>query len=430
MKEIPPNSDFTLFILWEKARVKEKEIMFEIESNFRILKKYEIQWSREKFCNNLSSFYSDDVYHRPDQERMRGTGSFLAILCLDETPWYEKRETNHGFCFVNIHTLNFKAHIRKDFLGGGFTFHASDNLEEARHDVVLLTGKSISDILKTEKLDGKIVFLKQNLPCVDGWKNMSQVFYVLNEACNYVVLWGHENLPHNFVSHERDGDIDLLTDNLQRLIAILRDNNDLRKNAFVFYNWIDVGGEKNLFHAKFVGDGYFDRDWQIRQLERRLLNGNGLYVLNDEMQFYSLLYHGLIHKVNYKKYGKIFSDLSQKLKITYKDDLYYLKNLLYKWMKFYNYKYTKHLDHGVVHIENVIKKKLIKREKDFYIYRNKWGTSIFNSELISHSPEVATSLAFRFSQFIELKDHLLPYKSDLFKTYRRDLKQNTLYFDL
>ena len=102
MKEIPPNSDFTLFILWEKARVKEKEIMFEIESNFRILKKYEIQWSREKFCNNLSSFYSDDVYHRPDQERMRGTGSFLAILCLDETPWYEKRETNHGFCFISI----------------------------------------------------------------------------------------------------------------------------------------------------------------------------------------------------------------------------------------------------------------------------------------------------------------------------------------
>lgn len=243
MKEIMPNSDFTLFIIWEKARVKEKEILLKIESEFQILQKYEIQWSEEKFLNNLSSFYSDDVYHQPAQKKMRGTGPFLAVLCLDEKPLYEKRETNHGTVLVNIHTLDFKTYIRKTFLNGGFTFHASDNLEEAKHDVVLLTGKSINDILKTETSD-KVIFLKQNLPCVDGWKSMSQVFYVLNEACNYVVLWGHEKLPHDFISHERDGDIDLLTDNLQRLISVLRDNNDLRTNAFVFYNWLEVGGEK------------------------------------------------------------------------------------------------------------------------------------------------------------------------------------------
>ena len=426
MKEIMPNSDFTLFIIWEKARVKEKEILLKIESEFQILQKYEIQWSEEKFLNNLSSFYSDDVYHQPTQKKMRGTGPFLAVLCLDEKPLYEKRETNHGTVLVNIHTLDFKTYIRKTFLNGGFTFHASDDLEEAKHDVVLLTGKSINDILKTETSD-KVIFLKQNLPCVDGWKSMSQVFYVLNEACNYVVLWGHEKLPHDFISHERDGDIDLLTDNLQRLISVLRDNNDLRTNAFVFYNWLEVGGEKNLFHAKFVGDDYFDRNWQIRQLERRYLNKNGIYVLNDEMQFYSLLYHGLIHKVNYKKYEDIFKRLSDKLKLTYQDDIDYLKNLLYRWMKFYNYKYTKHLDHGVLHNENVVNRKLLKKKADFYLFRNKWGTSVFNSELIRSHPEIATSLAFRFSQFIELKDHLLPYKSKLFKVYRHDLKQNTLF---
>ena len=43
MKEIMPNSDFTLFIIWEKARVKEKEILLKIESEFQILQKYEIQ---------------------------------------------------------------------------------------------------------------------------------------------------------------------------------------------------------------------------------------------------------------------------------------------------------------------------------------------------------------------------------------------------
>ena len=427
MTKILPNSDFTLFILWENARPKEREILKEIETEFKILKKYEIQWTKEKFCNNLSSFYSDDVYHRPDQERMRGTGPFLAVLCLDEHPKYEKRETNHGIVSVNIHALDFKSHIRRDVLNGGFVFHASDNLEEAKHDTVLLTGKSINDILKTETLDGKTIKLNQNLPCVDGWKSMSQVFYVLNEACNYVVLWGHENLPKNFESHEKDGDIDLLTDNLQRLISILKDNNNLRTNAFVFYNWIDVGGKRNLFHAKFVGDDYFDRNWQLRQLESRILNKNGIYVLNNEMQFYSLLYHGLIHKTNYKKYEEIFKELARKLEISYKDDVDYLKELLYLWMKTFKYQYTRHLDHGVLHKENVINRKSIKRKPDFYVFRNYWGTSIINSRLIAFHPEVATSLVFRFSPFVELKERILPYKSKLFKVYHHDLKKNTLF---
>lgn len=427
MYTINSNSEITLFILWENARKKEAEILKEISKKFNILKKYEITWTPEKFLNNLSSFYSDDVYQRPDQKEMRGTGAFLVVLCEDPNPKYEQRETNHGLVYVNANSINFKAHVRKDILNGGFVFHSSDNMEEARHDTVLLTGKSISDILKTEVLDGETIQLKQDLPCVEGWKSMEQVFYVLNEACNYVVLWGADDLPKNFFSHKQNGDIDLMTDNLQRLIAILQDNNNLRKNAFVFYNWVMVGGEKNLFHAKYVGDEYFDKSWQYRQLESRVLNENGIYVLNNEIQFYSLLYHGLIHKTNYQKYLPIFKDLAPKINVEFQDEIGYLKCLLYKWMKFHKYKYTKHLDHGVLHKENVFNKKYIKKKPDFYIFQNKWGTSIIEKSLISSHPELATNLALRFSPFIELEAHYLPLKSEQFKIFKKDLKKNTLF---
>lgn len=421
------NPEITLFILWEKARKKEKEILEEISKKFNILKKYEISWTPEKFLNNLSSFYSDDVYQRTDQKEIRGTGEFLMVLCEDSNPKYEQRETNHGLIYVNVKAIDLKKHIRENILDGGFVFHSSDNMDEARHDTVLLTGQSISDILKKENLDGKTIKLKQDLPCVAGWKNMEQVFYVLNEACNYVVLWGAENLPKNFFSHKQNGDIDLLTNNLQRLIAILQDNNNLRKNAFVFYNWVVVGGEKNLFHAKFVGDEYFDKSWQYKQLESRVLNQNGIYVLSDEMQFYSLLYHGLIHKTNYKKYLSIFTNLASKINVDFKDEIECLKFQLYNWMKNHNYKYTKHLDYGNLHQENVFNKKYIKKHPDYYIFQNYWGTSIIEKKIISLYPELATNLALRFSPFIELETHKLSIDSKQFNVFKKDLKNDALF---
>ena len=421
------NSEIVVFILWENARAKEELILNEINSKFNILKKYEITWTVDKFLDNLSSFYSDDVTNNPYQAKMRGTGPFLMVLCEDLHPNYGKQETNHGDVIVNLNALNFKKYIRSNILGGGYVFHASDNYAEAKHDVVLLTGKSIKDIIESENLDGKTIKLVQDLPCVSGWENMAQVFYVLNEACNYVVLWGAEDLPNNFISHKINGDIDILTDNLQRLIAILKTNNKLKTNAFVFYNWITVGGEQNLFHAKFIGDDYFDRKWQYRQLESRVLNKNGIFVLDDINQFYSLLYHGLIHKVNYQKYLLIFNNIAKRNNLYFHDDIELLKNMLHDWMKFHKYKYTTHLDHGVLHKENVINKRMLKKQKDFYIFQNKWGTSIFEKELIALNPELATTLALRFAPFIELETRRINLKNKKYSIFKKDLDKNTLF---
>ena len=42
-----------LFILWENAREKEKEILEDIKKNFEILGLYNMKWNKENFSNNL-----------------------------------------------------------------------------------------------------------------------------------------------------------------------------------------------------------------------------------------------------------------------------------------------------------------------------------------------------------------------------------------
>ena len=42
-------SEIHIFIIWEKAREKEAEILLDIKKNFSILQTFEINWSEEEF---------------------------------------------------------------------------------------------------------------------------------------------------------------------------------------------------------------------------------------------------------------------------------------------------------------------------------------------------------------------------------------------
>ena len=45
------------FILWEKSRRLENEIIEDIRKHFKIMKIFEIAWPKEFFADNLSRFY-------------------------------------------------------------------------------------------------------------------------------------------------------------------------------------------------------------------------------------------------------------------------------------------------------------------------------------------------------------------------------------
>ena len=408
-----------LFILWEKARDKEQEILEDLKSSFKILKEYEIFWDKDKFRQNLSSFYAEDFEYDTYQEEVRGKGAFLVLLVEDKKPIYENA--------VNQNIFKFKHKWRQ--ILGSFTIHGTDTVKQMRRDLCLLTGKSISDLLKTEKLNGKRVKLFQNLPCVDGWKNLEHIFYVLNETIDYVIL---RPVDFNVKTHKMaaDGDIDFLVDNFFDVRAILCACKDVDKNAFDFFNWVEHlnDKEKQLFHPKFIGDNYYDKNWQILMLRNRIQNNDGIYVLSKEDKFWSLLYHGLIHKENHEKYSSYFSKLSKELNIEYKNDKKYLLKLLNSYLKEHRYLIGRHIDNIASHlIESNIKNKLRKKLPDLYYYsRGNLGSLIVSDKLFYLNPTLSTNLIKYYNRIVRLEGHLLTLNDKLYKEHCKKYLKNEL----
>lgn len=138
------NSELQLFIIWEKARSWEKEILEDIAQNFKVLQVMEIEWSKEYFSDNLSTFYGKKLPVGCNKEKEIGTGKFLLIIVEDESPMYVKRRTNSGNMLVNVNMFDSKEMYRTWV--GGHKIHCTNNLEEVEHDIYLLTGMHLHDI--------------------------------------------------------------------------------------------------------------------------------------------------------------------------------------------------------------------------------------------------------------------------------------------
>jgi hypothetical protein len=130
----------------------------------------------------------------------------------------------------------------------------------------------------------------------NGWGSLADVFAALNTLTTYAVLRNFEGLPESHVLGEHD-DVDLLVDDYRETIRVLR--------ARPLYGWhprwggrfhVSVAGSSVIFDIRFVGDGYFDADWQRQVLERRVLTAGGIHALSDPDYFETLAYHALLHK--------------------------------------------------------------------------------------------------------------------------------------
>ena len=94
-----------------------------------------------------------------------------------------------------------------------------------------------------------------------------------------------------------------------------------------------------MFDLRFVGDNYYDKQFQTDMLKTRIKHENGFYIPNATFHQYSLIYHAIIHKQKisstyikiFKKYGIKDDELNRKR----------LKIILDKFMKDKQYSYCK-----------------------------------------------------------------------------------------
>ena len=198
----------------------------------------------------------------------------------------------------NVRSANrFDAKKRcRAWTAGGHRIDAANSPAETRHDLTLLLGRDPTefDAQRSIKWDGTVVPLPQNLVGAKGWESLGQLFTVLNNTVNYVVLRNFECLPetHHLGSHN---DIDLLTDNYHEA-CLVANARSVYRSKYRVHNTVSVAGKDVSFDFRYIGDGYYDQRWELSILTQRILSAHGVYVPDPINHFYSLLYHAAVHK--------------------------------------------------------------------------------------------------------------------------------------
>ena len=283
-----------LFIIWERARNKETDIINDIKSNFTILKFFDIQWDSRNVASNFTRFYGTNLPTGSAKEAECGTGNFLLIVVYDENPYYANRLTSKGDAIVNINMFDAKSKYRS-WTGGGHKIHATNSPRETNHDITLLLGVNIEDFLRCYPKKTDIVeHIKKDVVGADEWKDLSELFYVLSNTVDYVVLRGKDELLQNKFTNEHR-DIDILTSDYLNAKYVI--NGTSSCNKYRPHERVMIDGYDYYLDLWQTQKNYFDPDWCKNMMNTRVRMGN-YYFLGSTNEFYVLLYHCLIYKNN------------------------------------------------------------------------------------------------------------------------------------
>jgi len=341
-----------LFIIWEYARNRTNELFSEIRKKFKIHDVYEITWSPNNFSKNLKRFYGVTLPDPKKKAKECGMGPFLLVIVSDSNPKHGVRRTSMGKQIVNTNIYDSKRKYRI-LLGADYRIHGSIHKKEANHDLTLLLGKNLEQITQNlpEQWDDKIKSIKSDIIGTNGWKNLEELFFVLNNTINYVALRNFEKFP-DISNIANGGDIDLLTDELWQIPHILNFEKQTDDGITRFCH-TKIASEYIKFDIRYVGDSYFDEKWSKEILDKKVQTQTGFYSPNNENYFYSLLYHIIVQKARLsKKYEETLTKLAIELGFEeFSIEENYLKRILNDFMKEKGYQYTNSLTYRINHNE-------------------------------------------------------------------------------
>lgn len=169
-----------------------------------------------------------------------------------------------------------------------------------------------------------------------------QFFNELNSSICYVILRNWEALDDGKLYIEGHDDIDILVADIDAFMKMFDINCVYRfpnrNNYIVRYKDITIRVD-----VRYIGDGYYDSEWERTILKHRIWSGFYYYV-DHENYAYSLGYHALIHKKHLSKEYKY--KIANLMKFDYIDEI----KLLYEVRMFMDcnkYKATLPKDPGV-----------------------------------------------------------------------------------
>ncbi len=324
------DKELHLFIIWHNAYNHRDEILSDIEKSFSIRNIFEIKWSEKYFNSNLTRFYGTSLPKGCGKEQHIGRDKFLLVIVEVKNPTYENRTTSHGDSRVCIDMFDKKQQYRDITAGeGSHMIHATDNTDEFNHDLTLLIGLNKEDYIKKYKKSKKVISLEQDLPGAEKWKDLNELFYVLNTSIDYVVLRDFENDLNELFDEKSDADI--LAKNANDFMYVC--NGEMSGNNII----VNVNNKKCLFDVKDFNDNYYSLNMAKDIISNRIINGF-YYIPNQEYHYYSCLYHALFHKNNFEtEYNaRLENVFGNKIHNKNNDKKYYI-NKISEWMKNHNY---------------------------------------------------------------------------------------------
>jgi hypothetical protein len=347
-----------LFIIWSEAIYQRDKIVESISENFTICSIYNTTWSRDKFSDNLSRFYGENLPAGSHKEKHCGTDTFCCVIVKDNNPTYEIRDTSKGARVVNSRLYDAKQ-LYRAWTSGGHKIHATDNIKETKLQLALLFGKDYNEYLLQDKVDKKIIEYNNNLMGANGWKSFDELFHILNLTLNYIVLRNFDNLEEQLTTKHPDVDILVENRNLTKdiLNAVETTNKSYRVQHSVKINNKDIN-----FDIRYVGDNYYDKNWEIELLKTKVKHEKGFYIPDNLNLLYSLIYHALIHKQHISEdYLKQFLALSIALDLDFKSPSLIgtsLLDMLLLYMYEHNYDIVEPYDLSVFFNESLINSKI------------------------------------------------------------------------
>lgn len=340
-----------LIIIWEKGRMAQDRIVADIEEHFTVVKRYEVTWTPELVARNFSRFYGTNLPPNSFKEVECGTGPFLLFIVYDEHPVYQKRQTSRGPETVDVNLFDAKTRYR-EWTQGGHKIHATNTPKETNHDLTLLFGKNTEDFLASVSLSNtkQTEMLQQDIVGANAWESLEQLFYVLNNTVDYVILRGKKEVISNcFPDEHRDVDIFLNDFNYFSAIQII--NGVSACSVERPHELINIQGYDYFLDMWRLECYYFDWEWSRQILATRQYE-NKIYVLDADNEFYTLLYHCLIFKGKIADdYRPILEQHRKRLGLEDKD----WESILLNFLESHQYDITIPLDKSVgLHLEGNI----------------------------------------------------------------------------
>lgn len=160
---------------------------------------------------------------------------------------------------------------------------------------------------------------------------------------NHVVLRGFDDLANHVPLLRNSDDIDILVEDRDQIVKALG------------ANIVNIGGERVKFDIRYVGDNYYDKEWQKNLLHSK--EKDSFYNVPDsENLFYSVLYHCLIHKgFIHKKYDNLISSSIKQFGLRETSDPLMLYYYLLRYMVSKKYRFVRAKDTGVGFFTNKYK---------------------------------------------------------------------------